>query len=283
MFNRQDRLPYRKSLCAAALSGLILLTGCASTVAGTAAPIVGFSGTTSDSSTSQSSTDQTSSDQTSTDGTSTDGTSTDDSTSSQTTAPSTDDPAPTTSDDNGGLSGGTATTESSETSTSSSESSESSTEDPTSDDSTSADSSADAGTPIAVDTKPVLIKTSQGQAQVTVLSASRHSDGAPGTYSSPPRNGSYLVVKVSYVGKADVFHYNPLDWRILDASGKSVDNTVTYGSGWDDDGDSRLDFGDLKPGQKVSGVVTFDVKPGAVILGMANSYMDDPIVWKLPA
>jgi hypothetical protein len=100
---------------------------------------------------------------------------------------------------------------------------------------------------------------------------------APGEYDSPPTNGLYAGVLITYActkGKCD---YNPYDFVLRAADGAEADQTfVTTGY------KPSLQSGTLRAGTKARGYVVYDVTPGRYQFEYrANIFDGEPASWDL--
>ncbi len=84
--------------------------------------------------------------------------------------------------------------------------------------------------------------------------------GGPGDYSDPPTNGNYVLIDVSYTCTTGTWDYNPYDWKVRDAAGRTYDASA-YSSGCED---AALHSGTLGKSAKARGTLIFDAPATAL-------------------
>lgn len=114
---------------------------------------------------------------------------------------------------------------------------------------------------------------------IEAVSAVSHKTGI-GPLAEKPKYGRYLVVTVFYTEQAGSNTYNPFDWHYQTADGTTYDaaNGNALFAGFE----PALHSGTLKPGQKVRGVVTFDVPAGAGLLQVDDGIGGTLAQWQVP-
>lgn len=122
----------------------------------------------------------------------------------------------------------------------------------------------------------VIASDRDGEATIEVLTTER-TNSSLGEYGDSPTKGAYLVVEVNYECTDGQFDYNPYDWTVRDAEGRSYDQAYIGGF----TGDS-LNSGTIAKGAKARGTIVFDVPEGALNLEYSHGF-GAPAVWDVPA
>lgn len=118
-----------------------------------------------------------------------------------------------------------------------------------------------------------------GGASIAVLSVQRKTAGT-GDYSKPPKNGNYVLIDVSYTCTSGTWNYNPFDWTVRDADGRTYDTSAGYLSGYTD---GTLDSGTVAKGAKARGTLVVDAPKGALTLEYSAGFNSAPATWTIPA
>lgn len=97
------------------------------------------------------------------------------------------------------------------------------------------------------------------QVEYTVTGVER----TPGTEYDQAREGyEYVIVSIAIENQSDrKISYNPLDWKMVNGNGQEESVTFTIV-----DTDTALSSGDLNPGGKVEGTITFEEPQGDTAL-----------------
>ena len=112
------------------------------------------------------------------------------------------------------------------------------------------------------------------QAAVTVVSANLNFNSAD-QYNRPTAGNRFVVVEVLYENTGtDKLAYNPFDWKLTDSSGFSYDHGYA-GKG------PELHSGDLAPGEKARGFITYEVPTSAAGLTLKLTLGDDTLTVSL--
>jgi hypothetical protein len=89
-------------------------------------------------------------------------------------------------------------------------------------------------------------------------------------FAQPKAGNRFVVVEVLYENSgSDKITYNPFDWKLSDTSGFSYDQSYVGGR------EPSLHSGDLQPGEKARGFITFEVPQSAGGLVLKSSLGDD--------
>lgn len=89
-------------------------------------------------------------------------------------------------------------------------------------------------------------------------------------FAQPKAGNRFVVVEVLYENTgSDKITYNPFDWKMSDSSGFSYDQSFVGGR------EPSLHSGDLQPGEKARGFITFEVPQSAGGLVLKSSLGDD--------
>ncbi|MFB0838750.1 DUF4352 domain-containing protein [Arthrobacter sp. E44] len=113
---------------------------------------------------------------------------------------------------------------------------------------------------------PFSVKMRNGNvARITVVSAVRTDSVTTGTFATPPKNGTYLLLDVLWETESGKTSSNPLYFSAKDANGRKADMSMFA--------DNQLGSGEVLPGDKARGNVAFDIAPGA-----ATVMISDPLL-----
>jgi hypothetical protein len=98
----------------------------------------------------------------------------------------------------------------------------------------------------------------------------------PGRAGAKPRRGRFLIVTVAVKATGQSFDVNPLDFHLRTADGRRVDEQCCAGFG------RELETAALERGQRLRGVMVFDVGPGRHRLVYAPNLDGAPVAeWRL--
>lgn len=101
----------------------------------------------------------------------------------------------------------------------------------------------------------VTYQTSKSAGTLTLNSAHRVT-GAPNRITSPPKNGTYLIIDVTLTVNSGTMTANPGFWKAQDPQG------YTYTAQFAGVAEQGIDSGEIPAGQKTRGEIAFDVPPG---------------------
>src|SRR4030095_15084024 len=101
---------------------------------------------------------------------------------------------------------------------------------------------------------------SEGSGQLVLL---RHSWLTTGPV--PPTSGSYLRVEVELTCTGGSLDYDPYNFQVFDQTGKLFETAIEGA------GDSMLDTGTLRPGERVRGTIAFDMPRSEATLLMSDN------------
>lgn len=120
--------------------------------------------------------------------------------------------------------------------------------------------------------------TDDGAAEIRVLAVKRVTD-AGGEYGEKPKNGNYLLIDVQYTATDGTYNYNPFDWTVRDADGR----TYSLSDGGNYQGKINvLHSGTVAKGSKARGIVVVDAPKGALTLELGGGFGNAPATWKIP-
>jgi hypothetical protein len=125
----------------------------------------------------------------------------------------------------------------------------------------------------------ITAKNDDGGATIDVLSVQRKKSGT-GDYSDPPKNGNYVLIDMSYLCTSGTWDYNPYDWNVRYASGRTYDSSGAYSSGYDD---QALHSATLGKGAKARGTLIFDAPKTGLTLEYDAGFGSAPTTWIIPA
>jgi len=137
---------------------------------------------------------------------------------------------------------------------------------------TGASISAPAASDIKPPAKDITAKVGEpvplNQATVTVVSANLDFKSA-NDYTRPTAGNRFVVVEILYENTGtEKLAFNPFDWKLTDSSGFSYEHGYS-GKGPD------LNSGDLAPGEKARGFITYEVSTSATGLTLKLTLGDD--------
>ena len=113
--------------------------------------------------------------------------------------------------------------------------------------------------------------TSEGSGQLVLL---RHSWLTTGQV--PPASGSYLRVEVELTCTAGSVDFDPYNFQVFDQSGKLYETAIEGA------GDSMLETGTLRPGDRVRGTIAFDMPHSEATLLMSDDANQTVTALKVP-
>ena len=113
--------------------------------------------------------------------------------------------------------------------------------------------------------------TTDGSGQLILL---RHSWVSYGQ--APPTSGSYLRVEVELICVSGSIDYDPYNFQVFDQNGRLFE-TAIEGAGY-----SMLQSGTLRPGDRVSGTIAFDMPRSEATLLMSDSSNQTVTALKVP-
>jgi FlaG/FlaF family flagellin (archaellin) len=113
--------------------------------------------------------------------------------------------------------------------------------------------------------------TSEGSGQLILL---RHSWVTEGQ--TPPTSGSYLRVEVELICDSGAVDYDPYNFQVFDQTGQLFETAIEGA------GDSMLDTGTLRPGERVRGTVAFDLPHSEATLLMSDDSNQTVTALKVP-
>jgi hypothetical protein len=123
--------------------------------------------------------------------------------------------------------------------------------------------------------KPFTMDLGNGDvARITILSAVRKTS-VNTQFSSPAKNGSYLLLDVLWETTSGETSSNPFYFSAKDANGRKGDQNLFV--------DDQLGSGKILPGDKSRGFIAFDVAPGAVTVMISNPLMQEAARIQIPA
>jgi Domain of unknown function (DUF4352) len=113
--------------------------------------------------------------------------------------------------------------------------------------------------------------TSDGSGQLILL---RHSWVTSGQV--PPSSGSYLRVEVELTCTTGAVDYDPYNFQIFDQTGRLFETAIEGA------GDSMLETGTLRPGERVRGTIAFDMPHSEATLLMSDDSNQTVTALKVP-
>lgn len=118
--------------------------------------------------------------------------------------------------------------------------------------------------------------TSEGSGQLVLL---RHSwltarQVPPGQV--PPTSGNYLRVEVELTCTAGSVDYDPYNFQVFDQTGRLFETAIEGA------GDSMLEAGTLRPGERVRGTIAFDMPHSEATLLMSDDANQTVTALKVP-
>jgi FlaG/FlaF family flagellin (archaellin) len=113
--------------------------------------------------------------------------------------------------------------------------------------------------------------TSEGSGQLVLL---RHSWLTTGQV--PPTSGSYLRVEVELTCTGGSVDYDPYNFQVFDQTGRLFETAIEGA------GDSMLDTGTLRPGERVRGTIAFDMPHSEATLLMSDDANQTVTALKVP-
>jgi hypothetical protein len=115
--------------------------------------------------------------------------------------------------------------------------------------------------------KPFTMDLGNGDvARITILSAVRKAS-VNTQFSSPAKNGSYLVLDVLWETTSGETRSNPFYFSAKDANGRKADQNLFV--------DDQLGSGKILPGDRSRGFIAFDVAPGPVTVMISDPLMQE--------
>lgn len=126
---------------------------------------------------------------------------------------------------------------------------------------------------------PGITASNDGGASITVASSQRKTAGT-GDYSERPKNGNYVIIDVSYTCTSGTWDYNPFDWAVRDADGRTYDIAGATSSGYED---GALQSGTVAKGAKARGTLVVDAPKGALTLEYSVGFHGAPATWTILA
>ncbi|OFI39471.1 hypothetical protein BIU82_14195 [Arthrobacter sp. SW1] len=110
-------------------------------------------------------------------------------------------------------------------------------------------------------------------ARITIVSAKRVAS-LDSAFSTPPKNGSYLVLDVLWETEAGSTSSNPLYFAAKDSNGrKGALNMFAEG---------QLAVGDVLPGDKSRGLIVFDITAGPVTISISDPLFKEAARIQIP-
>ena len=113
--------------------------------------------------------------------------------------------------------------------------------------------------------------TSEGSGQLILL---RHSWLASGQV--PPTSGRYLQVEVELTCTRGAVDYDPYNFQVFDQTGRLFETAIEGA------GDSMLETGTLRPGERVRGTIAFDMPHSEATLLMSDDSNQTVTALKVP-
>ena len=113
--------------------------------------------------------------------------------------------------------------------------------------------------------------TSEGSGQLILLEHSWVTEGQ-----TPPTSGSYLRVEVELICDSGAVDYDPYNFQVFDQTGQLFETAIEGA------GDSMLDTGTLRPGERVRGTVAFDLPRSETTLLMSDDSNQTVTALKVP-
>jgi Domain of unknown function (DUF4352) len=113
--------------------------------------------------------------------------------------------------------------------------------------------------------------TSDGSGQLVLI---RHSWLTTGPV--PPASGSYLRVEVELTCTAGSVDYDPYNFQVFDQTGKLFETAIEGA------GAAMLETGTLRPGERVSGTIAFDMPQSEATLLMSDDSNQTVTALKVP-
>jgi hypothetical protein len=92
----------------------------------------------------------------------------------------------------------------------------------------------------------------------------------------PPTSGSYLRVEVELTCTGGSVDYDPYNFQVFDQTGRLFETAIEGA------GDSMLDTGTLRPGERVRGTIAFDMPHGEATLLMSDDANQTVTALKVP-
>ncbi|MDQ0869169.1 hypothetical protein QFZ70_001642 [Arthrobacter sp. V1I9] len=122
---------------------------------------------------------------------------------------------------------------------------------------------------------PFTVKMRNGNvARITVVSAVRTDSVTAGAFSTPPRNGTYLLLDVLWETESGKTSSNPLYFSAKDANGRKADMSLFA--------DNQLGSGEVLPGDKARGNIAFDIAPGAATVMISDPLLQEAARIQIP-
>lgn len=104
-----------------------------------------------------------------------------------------------------------------------------------------------------------------------MLSVKHATDGG-GESGEKPKNGNYLLIDVQYEATEVAYNYNPYDWTIGDADGRTFEYGTSYYAG----DVKELNSGTVAKGSKArGGVIVIDAPKGQLTLEFGGGFGSD--------
>lgn len=122
--------------------------------------------------------------------------------------------------------------------------------------------------------KPFTMDLGNGDvARITIISAVRKASVST-QFSSPAKNGSYLLLDVLWETTSGETSSNPFYFSAKDANGRKADQNLFV--------DDQLGSGKILPGDKSRGFIAFDVAPGPVTVMISDPLMQEAARIQIP-
>jgi hypothetical protein len=122
--------------------------------------------------------------------------------------------------------------------------------------------------------KPFTMDLGNGDvARITILSAVRKAS-VNTQFSSPAKNGSYLLLDVLWETSSGETSSNPFYFSAKDANGRKADQNLFV--------DDQLGSGKILPGDKSRGFIAFDVVPGPATVMISDPLMQEAARIQIP-
>ena len=113
--------------------------------------------------------------------------------------------------------------------------------------------------------------TSDGSGQLILVSHSWVTYGQ-----QPPTSGNYLRVEVELICTSGAVAYDPYNFQVFDQTGQLFETAIEGA------GDSMLETGTLRAGERVRGTVAFDMPRGEATLLMSDDSNQTVTALKVP-
>ena len=113
--------------------------------------------------------------------------------------------------------------------------------------------------------------TSDGSGQLILL---RHSWVTSGQV--PPSSGQYLRVEVELTCTTGAVDYDPYNFQVFDQTGRLFETAIEGA------GDSMLETGTLRPGERIRGTIAFDMPHSEATLLMSDDTNQTVTALKVP-